>query len=83
MTHLMPTTTHIIVEGTTKLFHDHVYKLHGLPKVIVSDMNVEFTSRSWNALHGLLGTMLAMSIALYPQIDGQTERVNCIIKDIL
>lgn len=34
-------------------------------------------------LHSLLGTRLAMSIAFHHQIDGQKERVNRIIKDML
>lgn len=28
-----PTTTHVIVEGTTRLFRDHLYTLHSVPKV--------------------------------------------------
>ena len=45
MAHFMPTTTHITAEGTARLFRDHVYKLHGLPRVILSDMDARFTSR--------------------------------------
>lgn len=69
MAHLMPTTTHVTVEETAWLFHDHVYKIHGLPKVILSDRDVRFTNRFWDALHGLLGTKLAMSTAFHPQTD--------------
>jgi len=66
MIHFMPTTTHIIVEGTARLFRDHVYKLNGLPRVILSDRDARFTSRFWDALHGLLGIRLAMSTAFHP-----------------
>ena len=48
MAHFMPTTTHVTAEGTTRLFCDHVYKHHGLPKVILSDRDARFTSRFWN-----------------------------------
>ena len=68
----MPTTTNIIGEGTEILSCDHVNKLHGIPKVILSDMDVRFTSRFWNALHGLLGTRLAIFIALHPPTNGET-----------
>ena len=64
--YFMPTTTYITVEGTERLFCDHVYKLHGIPKVILNDMDVRFTSRFWNALQGLLGTRFAISTALHP-----------------
>ena len=66
MAHFTPTTTHVIAEGTIRLFCDHVYKIHGLPKVILNDKNVRFTSRFWDVLHGLLGTKLVMSTAFYP-----------------
>jgi len=83
MAHFMPTTIHVTAEGTARLFRDHVYKLHGLPRVILSDRDARFTSRFWNALHGLLGTRLAMSTVFHPQTDGQTEQVNRILEDML
>ena len=46
-------------------------------------MDVRFTSRFWNALHGLLRTRLTMSTTFYPEIDRQTEWVNHVIKDML
>ena len=83
MAQFMPTTTHITTKGTARLFRDHVYKIHSLPKVILSDRDARFTSRFWDALHGLLGTKLAMSTAFHPQTDGQTKRVNRILEDML
>lgn len=43
MAYFIPTTTHITIEGITQLFRDHIYKLHGLPKVVLSDMDIIFT----------------------------------------
>lgn len=57
-------------------FVDNVYKLHGLPKVIVSDRDPIFTSKLWTELFKLTETTLAMSSSRHPQTDGQTERVN-------
>ena len=48
MAHFMPTTTHVTAEEMTRLFCDHVYKIHGLSKVILSDRDARFTSRFWD-----------------------------------
>jgi hypothetical protein len=79
----MPTTTHVIAEGAARLFCDHVYKLHGPPKIILSDRDARFTSRFWNALHSTLGTRLATSNPFHSQTDGHMKRVNHIIEDML
>jgi transposase InsO family protein len=57
--------------------------LHGVPKSIVSDRGTHFTSHFWKQLHESLGTRLEFSTAFHPQIDGQTERVNQILEDML
>ena len=54
-----------------------------MPKKIVSDRGTQFTSRFWKSLHEALGTKLAFSTAYHPQTDGQTERVNQILEDML
>ena len=50
MTCLIPTTTNVKAEGVAKHYFDHVYKLHGLPKGIVSDRDSKFTGAFWRAL---------------------------------
>ena len=37
ITHFIPTTEKTLAEGLAVLFQDHVWKLHGLPKSIISD----------------------------------------------
>lgn len=49
-----------------KLFLDHVYKLHGLPKAIISDHDPVFTSHLWQELFKLTDTKLLMSSAYHP-----------------
>jgi hypothetical protein len=39
--------------------------------------------RFWERLHETLDTQLCFSCAYHPQTDGQTERVNQIIEDML
>ncbi|KAG2972708.1 hypothetical protein PC121_g23793 [Phytophthora cactorum] len=60
-----------------------VFKHHGMPLDIVSDRDPRFTARFWQKVFTLLGTQLSMSIADHPQTDGQTERVNRVLGDLL
>jgi transposase InsO family protein len=57
--------------------------LHGVPKKIVSDRGMRFTSRFWERLHETLDTQLRFNFAYHPQTDGRTERVNQIFEDML
>jgi transposase InsO family protein len=57
--------------------------LHGVPKKIVSNRGTQFTSKFWERLHETLDTQLSFSSAYHPQTDGQTERVNQILEDML
>jgi hypothetical protein len=57
--------------------------LHGVPKKIVSDRGTRFTSHFWKRLHDSIDTKLNFSSAYYPQIDGQTERTNQVLEDML
>jgi hypothetical protein len=55
---------------------NQVYKLHGLPKALISDRDEIFTSNIWKELFKLLKVGMLMRSAYHPQTDGQTERVN-------
>jgi hypothetical protein len=74
--HFIPTKTTASAAQTAYLFFDHIYRLHGMPKKIVSDRDSKITSNFWKTLYGLLGTNLAMSTPYHPQTDGATERLN-------
>jgi hypothetical protein len=41
--HLIPTTTNVKAEGVAELYFDHIYRLHSLPRAIVSDRDTKFT----------------------------------------
>jgi hypothetical protein len=83
MVHLTPVSDKISAEMTAKVFVDVVFRLHGLPWEIVSDRDTRFTSRFWRTLFGILDTKLSMSTAAHPETDGQTERVNRVLEDVL
>jgi transposase InsO family protein len=66
-----------------KLYFDRIVTLHGVPLTIVSDRGTVFMSCFWMQLQKCLGTSLLRSSAYHPQTDGQTERVNQVLKDML
>jgi hypothetical protein len=55
--------------------------LHGVPKEVVSDRGTQFTSMFWEKLHESMDPKLNFSSAYHT--DGQTDRVNQILEDML
>ena len=51
MVHLVPTRQNYKVADMAEVIFDTVYKLHGLPKRIISDRDSLFTSHFWKKLH--------------------------------
>ena len=80
---LRPTYSTVTAVDTARLFVDSVVRAHGLPRVIVSDRDTKFTSHFWREVHRVMGTTLAMSSGFHPQTDGQTERANRSIEEML
>ena len=80
---LRPCTTSITAIETGRLLLDMMLPMGKLPKSIVSDRDVRFTSAAWGQLWKGLGTKLAMSTAYHPQSDGQTERMNRTMQTML
>jgi len=74
--HLIPLKTHFTSSTVAELFIQHVVKLHGVPRSIVSDRDKTFTSHFWQHLFKCQGTTVAMSRAYHPQTDGQSEALN-------
>ena len=57
-------------------FMDTIQKLHGNPRVIVSDIDPIFTGNFSTKLFSFLGTQLAHSSSYHTKYDGQTEILN-------
>ncbi|KAK1682413.1 hypothetical protein QYE76_043261, partial [Lolium multiflorum] len=81
--HFIPVKTTYQGPKLEELYISRIVTLHGTPKSIVSDRGSQFTSRFWQKVHEGLGTRLNFSTAYHPQTDGQTERVNQILEDML
>jgi transposase InsO family protein len=80
---LIPTNSTVSAPQVAQLFLKDVYRLHGLPRRIISDRDVRFTEQFWQELHRLVQTKLAMSSSFHPQTDGQTERANRKLEEML
>jgi hypothetical protein len=81
--HFIPVKTNYSSAVLAELYMSRIVCLHGVPKKIVSDRGTQFTSHFWQQLHEALGTHLNFSSAYHPQTDGQTERTNQILEDML
>ena len=81
--HLTPMKGTHSAKDVAQLFYKNIWKLHGIPRTIVSDRDSKFTGKFWTTLMELLGTKLRMSSSHHPQTDGQTERINSVIEQTL
>jgi hypothetical protein len=83
MVHLVPSKQTYNARQVAELVFSEVYRLHRLPKTIISDRDTLFTSTFWKRLNELIGTKLNMSSAYHPETDGSTERANRTITQML
>jgi hypothetical protein len=81
--HFLPLSHPYTAIQVAQLYFNNIYKLHGLPKAIISDRDRVFTSHLWQQLFTLTDTQLLMSSAYHPQTDGQTERLNQCLEGFL
>ncbi|TYK01903.1 putative gag-pol polyprotein [Cucumis melo var. makuwa] len=66
-----------------QLYMSEIVRLHGVPVSIVSDRDARFTFKFWKGLQTAMGMRLDFSTAFHPQTDGQTERLNQVLEDML
>ena len=76
MIRLKATTMNILSEGIAKIYRDEIWKLHEIPRKILSDRGPQFISKFMEELIKALGTKRQLSTAYHPQTDGQTQRIN-------
>ena len=83
MIQLKATMMNISSEGIARIYRNKIWKLHGVPKKVLSNRGPQFTSRFMEELTKALGTKRMLSMAYHPQSDGQTERINQEIETFL
>jgi hypothetical protein len=54
-----------------------------MPKTLIFDRDVRFTSKLWASLFKLMNVGLNMSTTFHPQTEGQTEKINRILEECL
>jgi hypothetical protein len=80
---LIPLKTTHKEADVADIFMKEVARLHEIPKTIVSGRDPKFTSKFWKGLFKGFKTNLKFSTTYHPETDGQTERVNRVIEDML
>ena len=83
MVHFAAVPTAFTAFGMARLYVHTIIRAHGVQRDIVSDRDSLFTSEFWDELTASLGTHLAMSTAYHPATDGQTERTNRTLEEML
>ncbi|KAJ9522021.1 hypothetical protein QJQ45_005072 [Haematococcus lacustris] len=83
MVHFVPCKESMNAMTFARLFINNVFKLHGLPAEVLTDRGAHFNNKFWHAVKKLLGMKTNMSTAYRPQSDGQTERYNRVLEEML
>ena len=73
---LKATTTNVSLEEIAKIYRDDIWKLHRIPRKILSDREPQFASKFMEEFTRALGTKRQLSTVYHPQTDSQTERIN-------
>ncbi|KAL5526401.1 hypothetical protein ACEPAF_8124 [Sanghuangporus sanghuang] len=79
----IPTTVKANSKTTADLMINYVYSKVGTPKTVISDRGPQFASRFTEQVNQALGIETKLSTAYHPQTDGQTERVNQEMEQLL
>jgi Integrase zinc binding domain/Chromo (CHRromatin Organisation MOdifier) domain len=83
MVHLVPTTETLDSPGFCELFAANVVKLHGCPMSLLSDRGSIFASKFTRCFASNLACWQRFGTAFHPQSEGQTERFNRVMEDVI
>lgn len=81
--HFVPLSHPYTAAGVAQQLMNEVFKLHGLPRTIISYRDPVFLSAFWEAFFNLQGTKLHQSSAYHLETDGQTENLNRTLEQYL
>src|SRR5215212_4702588 len=80
---LIPIKTTDGAPEIARIFYRQIFSRFGVPQKIISDRDPRITGAFWRRLLELINTKLALSTAFHPQTDGQTERANRFLEQVL
>lgn len=83
MTRFAPLKTEAAAVDIAQTFVDNVWRSHGMPLQITTDRGTEFTNAFSKSLCEIIGTQHTKSTSYHPQTDGQTERMNKVLEDMM
>uniref|UniRef100_A0A8C5MZM0 Gypsy retrotransposon integrase-like protein 1 n=1 Tax=Leptobrachium leishanense TaxID=445787 RepID=A0A8C5MZM0_9ANUR len=76
MAHFIPLKKLPSSSELVQIFTKEIFRLHGVPNVLVSDRGSQFISKFWRGFCHQLGVKLSFSSAYHPQTNGLAERTN-------
>ena len=82
-THFIHVKTTHKAANIVDIFMKAIFRLHEIPNIIISDRDPKFIDNFWKSLFKGLDTKLNFSTAYHLQMDGQIERVNQVLEDML
>ena len=71
--HFIPVKTTYKAANIADIFLKQIFRLHGIPKVIISDRDPKFTGDFWKYLFKGLNTTLNFSTSFLKQMDKLKE----------
>ena len=83
LAHFIPCHKEQSAEDVAKILRREIIRLHGVSEVIVSDRDPKLVGAYMQDLFKCLGVKHTPSTAFRPQTDGQTERMNRVIQEML
>ncbi|GJP37610.1 hypothetical protein CLOM_g22001, partial [Closterium sp. NIES-68] len=83
MAHFAACKTTITADQIAKQFLANIVQLHNIPSAIISDRVPRFTSNFWRKALPQYGIRLHLSTAYHPQSNGQTERANQTMEQLI
>lgn len=76
MAHFIPLPRLPTAKKTAQVVMEQVFRIHGLPRDVVSDRGPQFASSFWKEFCRLLGATASLTSGYHPQSNGQSERLN-------
>ena len=70
-------------EEVASFLVDMVVRLHGVPLEMIYDRDTRFTAEAFQAFLQKLGVKSNVATTAHPETDGQTERMNRTLRDML